>query len=90
MNISEAHQYVIKTIARKYNLSYNDTLNVYRAQFGLIFEVNAAMNFEDMTIEEVIAAKKDFNLPAIGKLCVSIKSVETLKNKIKNKSKNDG
>lgn len=90
MKFSRAHEIVIKTIADKHGLTVDEVKEIITTPTRFIQEKSKEITFEDgLTREEFDKKKKNFNIPAIGKLYASYFLYNEIQKK-KNKKKNEG
>lgn len=60
-------------MSEELGVPYEVCMQAYMSQWHFILEKLNSLNLKDMTVEEFRKAKKNFNLPSIGKLCVTEK-----------------
>lgn len=90
MKFSRAHEIVIKQIADKHGLTVDEVKEIVGTPTKFIQEKSKTIVFEDgLTREEFDKKKKNFNIPAIGKLYASYFLYNEIQKK-KNKKKNEG
>lgn len=64
---------IINKMSKELGVPYDICVQAYMSQWHFILEKINALDIKGMTIEEFRAAKKNFNLPSIGKLCITEK-----------------
>ena len=90
MKFSRAHEIVIEQIAKKHGLTVDEVKEIVATPTKFIQEKSKKIVFEDgLTREEFDKKKKNFNIPAIGKLYASYFLYNEIQKK-KNKKKNEG
>ena len=87
MKFNRAHEAVIKEIAEKHGLTVEEVKEIVSTPTRFIQEKSKEIVFEDgLTREEFDKKKKNFNIPAIGKLYASYFLYNEIQKK-KNKKK---
>ena len=87
MKFNRAHEAVIKKIAEKHGLTVDEVKEIVSTPTKFIQEKSKKIVFEDgLTREEFDKKKKNFNIPAIGKLYASYFLYNEIQKK-KNKKK---
>ena len=72
MKFNRAHEIKIKEIADKHGLTVDEVKEIVSSPTKFIQEKSKDITFEDgLTREEFDKKKKNFNIPAIGKLYAS-------------------
>ena len=72
MKFNRAHEIKIKEIAEKHGLTVDEVKEIVSSPTKFIQEKSKEIVFEDgLTREEFDKKKKNFNIPAIGKLYAS-------------------
>ena len=72
MKLSRADLIKVKEIAEENNLSVEDVKQIIHSPYGFIKSKSKEIEFEDdMSKEEFMKKKTNFNIPSIGKLYAS-------------------
>jgi len=72
MKLNRADAIKAKEIADKYGLTIEEMKKIINAPYSFIHKKSKEIEFEDgMTREEFDSKKKNFNIPALGKLYAS-------------------
>lgn len=72
MRLNRADKFKIEDIAKKYNLSIEEVKKIIAAPYEFIQAVSKETILKDnMTKEEFLEVKTNFNLPSLGKLYAS-------------------
>lgn len=64
---------IINEMSKELGVPYDVCVQAYMSQWHFILEKINELKIKEMTLDEFRQAKKNFNLPSIGKLCITEK-----------------
>ena len=64
---------IINKMSEELGVPYEVCVQAYMSQWHFILEKINSLDIKGMTIEEFRQTKKNFNIPSIGKLCITEK-----------------
>ena len=71
---------IIRKMSEELGVPFDICVQAYMSQWHFILEKVNSIDLRNMSVEEFRRTKKNFNIPSIGKLCVTEKKFEgTLK-----------
>ena len=62
---------IIRKMSEELGVPFDVCVQAYMSQWHFILEKVNSMEMKEMTLEELTQTKRNFNLPSIGKLCVT-------------------
>lgn len=72
---------IIEKMSKELDVPYDVCVQAYMSQWHFISEKINSMTIKDMTLEEFQKTKRNFNIPSIGKLCITEKKFQNIQRK---------
>lgn len=70
---------IIRKMSEDLGVPYDVCVQAYMSQWHFILETLGSIDMKSMTVEELKHTKRNFNIPSIGKLCVTEKRFNGVK-----------